>query len=206
MTRGDLLIAQCPSSVQPVQQCLVLFSRHTRVPDPNFCTLLIFGSFISLHAVNPARLLLHPADSLISPSSPQILSLITLVWPSHSSHAGLMHLCSTRCVLQSKSQTLRCPKPVLAATTSVWAAVVAGRLPDVSESVLRCQHHNSTSPPLTTLFPPSADPPPRHVRGCEATTGVIIVCVMCVTCVSVNAVDCALMKSVSLPWCSRRVC
>ena len=192
-----------------VQQCLVLFSRHTRVPDPHFCTLLIFGSFISLHAVNPARLLLHPADSLTIPPSPHILSLITLVWPLHSSHAGLMHLCSTRCVLPSKSQTLRCPKPVFAATTSFWSVVVAGRLPDVSVSVLRCQHHNSTSPPLTTLFPPSANPPPQHLRGCEAATGIIIVCVTCVTCVSVNrknAVDSPLMKSVSLPWCSRRVC
>ena len=98
---GDLLIAQCATIVQPLQQCLVLFSRHARVQDPQFWTLLIFGSFIALHAVNPARLLLHPADSLTIPPSPHILSLITLVWPLHSSHAGLMHLCSTRCVLRS---------------------------------------------------------------------------------------------------------
>ena len=97
--------------------------------------------------------------------------------------------------LRSKSRTLRRPKPVLVATIPCWIVVVAGRLPDVSVPVLRCQHHNSTSPPLTTLFAPSLHPPPRHLRGCEAATGVIIVCIICARRVSVNEVDCLLIQS-----------
>ena len=97
--------------------------------------------------------------------------------------------------LRSKSRTLRRPKPVLVATIPCWIVVVAGRLLDVSVPVLRCQHHNSTSPPLTTLFAPSLHPPPRHLRGCEAATGVIIVCIICARRVSVNEVDCLLIQS-----------
>ena len=97
--------------------------------------------------------------------------------------------------LRSKSRTLRRPKPVLVATISCSIVVVAGRLLDVSVPVLRCQHHNNASPALTTLFAPSLHPPPRHLRGCEAATGVIIVCSICARRDSVNEVDCLLIQS-----------
>ena len=47
----------------PVKPCLTPFSRRTCILQPHFFFLPAFSSSISLHAVNPARILPHPADS-----------------------------------------------------------------------------------------------------------------------------------------------